>query len=215
MVEYEWNEEQCRRYAEALRPVAKYDHRRWAGQIAAELPDLPPGASVVDVATGPGFLLLELARLLREPRLTALDPAAPMLRIVEEEAAAAALSVTTVESPAEEMGLEDGSADVLTCKQLLHEARDVPRVLAEMVRVVRPGGRAFVIDFDADGSRLAARVIRTFMRVTRGREIAASFWKSFEAGLPGAEVAKQLTDAGMGEAEYRRAGPNYFLVCRR
>jgi len=167
------------------------------------------------VATGPGFLLIELAKLLQAPRLTALDPAAPMLRIVEEEAASAGLEVTTVESPAEEMALEDASVDILTCKQLLHEAQDVSKVIAEVVRVVHPGGRAFIIDFDADGSRFVARLIRTFMRLTRGRDIAASFWKSFQAGLPGADVARELTDVGMAEVDYRKAGPNYLLVCRR
>lgn len=102
--------------------------------------------------------------------------------------------------------------DVVLCKQLLHEAADVDRVLAEMQRVLKPGGRAFVIDFDADGSRLAALAVRTLIRVTRGQELARSFWRSFTAGLHGAQVRERMLKAGFDGVDYVRSGFNYLLV---
>jgi ubiquinone/menaquinone biosynthesis C-methylase UbiE len=211
MVEYDWTEDLCRSYAEGIRPIVKYDHRRWAARIAAELTNLPPGATVMDIATGPGFLLLELAQRLNQPQLLAQDGAAPMLAIAREEAARAGVAITTLECPAERLARDDGSVDVVTCKQLLHEAGQVKQTLAECYRVLKPGGRAFLIDFDAEGSWLAPRLLWAFLRLTRGREMAADFWKSYCAGLPGSQVRKQLLDAGFNRVDYVKAGPNYLM----
>ena len=62
MVFYDWNEELCQNYAAGLRPSVPFDHRPWAKRIVREL--VPrAGATVVDIATGPGFLLIELGKL--------------------------------------------------------------------------------------------------------------------------------------------------------
>ena len=211
MVIYEWTEELCRTYAEGLRPMLRFDHRPWARRIAKLLPDDQPGRTIVDIATGPGFLLLELGRLVPHARLVAQDQAEPMLAIAREEAQRYYLHLETVASPAERLDLPDACVDVLVCKQLLHEAADVDRTLSEMARVVRPGGAAFIIDFDADGSRLLALCVRAFLRVTRGRTIGDSFWSSFSSGLAGASVREKLAAAGFAEARYERHGFNYLI----
>jgi len=211
MVTYRWDEQMCRMYADGLRPVVRFDHRRWAAKIASRLPTRR-NLRVLDVASGPGFLLLELARHLQQVRLVAQDGAADMLVIAREEAARYGQSLETVECPAEELALADGSVDVVTCKQLLHEANDVDAVLGELRRVLKPGGLAFVIDFDRDGSRLAAVLLRSFLRLQRGKEISQSFWKSFSGGLAGRAVVERMTRVGFKSVDYVRSGPNYMMV---
>ena len=209
---YEWDEEMCRGYAEGLRPMVRVDHAPWAQKIAGRLTGLPAGAAVLDVASGPGFLLVETARRIPGLRLVAQDQAEPMLAIAREELKRAGFAAETVCCPAEHLDVGDSSVDVVLCKQLLHEAADVDRVLGEMRRVLKPGGHAFIIDFDADGSRLAAVAVRTLIRVTRGRDIAQNFWKSFSAGLPGAHVRERMVKQGFTSVEYLRSGFNYLLV---
>lgn len=208
----EWNDEMCSRYAEGLRPMVRYDHAPWAQKIADRLASLPAGSTVLDVATGPGFLLVETGKRLPGMHLVAQDAARSMLGIARTELERAGLSADTVCCPAEELAVPDGSADVALCKQLLHEAADVDRVLEELLRVLKPAGRVFIIDFDADGSRLAALAVRTFIRVTRGSTIAADFWRSCQAGLRGADVRERMLKAGFSEVEYVRSGFNYLIV---
>jgi ubiquinone/menaquinone biosynthesis C-methylase UbiE len=208
---YEWSEEMCRSYAEDLRPIIRLDHAVWAQKIAARLVGLPVGATVLDVATGPGFLLVETARRIPGLRLIAQDQMKPMLEIARTELERAGFSAEAVCCPAEELQLADASVDVVLCKQFLHEAGDVDLALGEMWRVLKPGGRAFIIDFDADGSRLAAFAVRTFLRATRGRAIAHNFWRSFKAGLRGTQLRDRLLKAGFTDAEYVRSGFNYLL----
>jgi len=149
MVQYEWNEETCRGYAAKMEGVVKHDHRPWAERIAKMLGATAARGKVMDVATGPGFLLLELALLLPGIELYAQDEAEPMLAIARERATAAGLEIETVNSTAESISLADGSIDVITCEQLLHECHDVDKVVSEIHRVLKPGGKAFVIDFDS------------------------------------------------------------------
>jgi ubiquinone/menaquinone biosynthesis C-methylase UbiE len=212
MVAYEWNEDLCRKYADGLRPMTRFDHRRWAQRIAGELVGIHTGASLVDLATGPGFLLVEIGRLVPGLDLIAHDKAEPMLAIAREEASAAGLEVRTVCCPAESVTLADGEADVITCKQLLHEVEEPGEVVAEAFRVLKPGGRLFLVDFDADGSRMAAFAIRMLLAVTHGREMADNMWKSFRAGLPGADVRAMALDAGFAAADYQRSGCNYLVT---
>ena len=214
MVQYEWNEQSCRQYADSLRPMVKYDHAKWAAKIAQRILNVPSGAKVMDVATGPGFLLLELADQLPDKalHLIAQDGADHMMTIATEEAQRVGLDVETVCCPSEKIALGDGTLDVVTCKQLLHECEDVQQTLREIYRVLKPGGKAFVIDFDALGSRFAAKMIKTFMRVIKGKEIANKFWTSFTAGLPGPEIRDKMTDIGFQHVEYTKSGPSYMMV---
>lgn len=210
---YDWNEELCRTYAGGPRWMSRIDHGGWAEKITRRLGGLPAGSTMVDVATGPGFLLVEMARRNPGIRLIAQDQAEPMLRIARAVLAEAHLEVETVCCPAERIEVPDATADVVMCKQWLHEAEDVDRVLAEMCRVLKPGGRSFVIDFGADGSRLAAHAVRALIFVTGGA--SGGFWRSFTHGLRGVDVRERRLKAGFAEVEYVRSGFNYLLVGKR
>ncbi len=212
MTEWEWTEENCREYADGLRPVVKFDHRPWAKKIAGRLEDLPENSRILDVASGPGYLLLELAGHLKSPGLTAQDSSMHMLEIARANARAAGYELETVESPAENIELADGAMDVVTCKQLLHEVTDLERTISEIARVLKPGGKAFIIDFDADGSRIIAGMIKLLLRIISGREMANGFWTSFISGHPGAKIKELMENSGFNGVEYIKDGPNYFII---
>jgi len=212
---YDWNEDLCRAYADGLRPIVPFDHAPWARRIVRRLGAVPPGAAVLDVATGPGFLLLEIGKRLPGARLIAQDQAEPMLALARREAERAGLRVETVCCPAEALAIPAASVDVVTCKQLLHEAADVEGTLGEMARVLKSPGAAFIVDFDAQGSRLAAWATRTFLRATRGALMARDFWRSFEAAVAGERVREAMARAGFRAVDYRRVGFDYFIVGSR
>jgi ubiquinone/menaquinone biosynthesis C-methylase UbiE len=138
-----------------------------------------------------------------------------MLAIARCEAERAGMSIETVCSPAEALAVPDESIDVVTCKQLLHEAADVGRTLREMARVLRSPGLAFVVDFDAQGSYAMALATRTLLRVTRGAAMARDFWRSFRAGVFGGSVRDAMVRAGFRAAEYQKIGFDYFIVGSR
>ncbi|HEX6621249.1 MAG TPA: class I SAM-dependent methyltransferase [Solirubrobacteraceae bacterium] len=97
--------------------------------LAQEL-DLRPGRTVVDLAAGSGKLTPPLAALGCE--VIAIEPVAEMRAAIGPVARA-------LDGTAEAMALPDDSADAVTVGQAFHWF-DGPRALAEIERVLRPGG---------------------------------------------------------------------------
>jgi len=111
-------------------PRALFDH------IAAKL-TLPARPQVVDLGAGTGRASLAMAE--RGWQATAVEPGGPMLDVLRARAADAGLSVRTAQARAEETGLPTASADLVTAAQAFHWF-DRPRAVAEMARILRPGG---------------------------------------------------------------------------
>lgn len=210
MSEEIWTKELCRKYADGLRPIVKYDHGRIAHIISKKIKNTPQ-LVVVDVASGPGFLLLELSKHLENPKLIVHDSSSLMLEIAKEEAVKYGKEILTCESPAESINLESDTTDIVLCKQLLHEAVDPQKVISEICRIMKKGSKGFIIDFDKDGSKTAAALIRILMYFIGGKQIAKSFWKSFTSGLHGNTIVQYLKTNGMINVEYIKSGANYFI----
>jgi len=210
MSEQIWTKELCRKYADGLRPIVKYDHGRIAQMIIKKIEN-KADLVVVDIASGPGFLLLELSKYLENPKLIVHDSSLLMLEIAGEEAAKYGKEILTCESPAESINLENDVADIVVCKQLLHEAENPELVVSEICRIMQKGSKGFIIDFDKEGSKTAAIMIRILMYFVGGKELSKSFWKSFTSGLQGNIIVQYLKTNNMTNVEYIKSGANYFI----
>ena len=115
---------------ERARPGYPDDAVRW---LTGETP-----CDVVDLGAGTGKLTRSLVAL--GHRVTAVEPLAEML----EELRTAVPDAEAVIGSAESMPLRDGSADVVTCAQAFHWFDHGP-ALAEIARVLRPGGRLALV----------------------------------------------------------------------
>jgi arsenite methyltransferase len=108
---------------------------------------LQPGESVLDIGAGPGFLAAEMAAAI-EPggRVVAVDPSESMRELARSRGAALEIR----DGSAEALPLPDDAVDVAVATQVLEYVPDVPKALAEIRRVLRPGGRVLVLDTDWD-----------------------------------------------------------------
>lgn len=109
---------------------------------------LGEGDSVLDVACGTGILTLAMAE--RAGRVTGIDITPAMLQKAEAARSARGLhNATFQEGDAERLPFRDGHFSAAVTRLTVHHFPDPPRVLREMVRVVRPGGRVAVADMVA------------------------------------------------------------------
>jgi len=98
---------------------------------------LPSHPDVADIGAGTGRASVAMAA--RGWRVTAVEPGGPMLDVLRARASLEHLAVTTVQATAEATGLAPASVDLATAAQAFHWF-DKPAALAEMARIVRPGG---------------------------------------------------------------------------
>src|SRR5262249_11863325 len=121
--------------------------------LAARLRErLAPGARVLEVAPGPGFLAIELARG-GTYSVTGLDISRSFVEIAGQNAAQAGVQVDFQLGDAAAMPFEDGSFDFLVCRAAFKNFSRPVQALCEMHRVLAPGGSALIIDLRADAPR--------------------------------------------------------------
>lgn len=104
-----------------------------------------PDAAVIDVGTGTGFVAAGLAG--RVANVVGVDNSPAMLAVAADNLAALGVAnVTLTEGDLDALPLPDDSADVAVANMVLHHAPDPAAMLAEMARVVRPGGMVAITD---------------------------------------------------------------------
>jgi ubiquinone/menaquinone biosynthesis C-methylase UbiE len=119
-------------------------------RLVLDLARVGPGDRVLDVGCGPGLFLRGVAA--RGATAVGVDPSARMRRLALRRIPAGLRSkITVVEGSAEHLPLEDGSATVAWAVASFHHWSDPDAGLAEVHRVLAPGGRLLVAE------RLAGR----------------------------------------------------------
>lgn len=134
--------------------------RGWRVRAAAAS-RLPAGGRALDVACGTGKLALELARRAGPGgRVVGLDFSANMLAV----AATHAPGPVYVRGDGLRLPFADRTFDAATVAFGLRNFADPVAGLAEMLRVLRPGGTAVVLEFVRPSPTLAGRAYRTYLR---------------------------------------------------
>jgi ubiquinone/menaquinone biosynthesis C-methylase UbiE len=119
------------------------DERGLSGLVG--LSGVRPEHRVLDVACGPGFLTMAFAR--QCSAAIGLDATDAFLERAREVAARAGVANVEFRSgDAEALPFADGFFDVTSCRAAFHHFPRPERVLAEMARVTRPGGRIVIAD---------------------------------------------------------------------
>lgn len=112
---------------------------------------LPPSSSVLEVAPGPGYFAIELAKL-ADCRITGLDISQTFVDIARANAAAAKVTIDFRQGNVSNMPFDDETFDFLLCRAAFKNFAEPLRALEEMYRVLKPGGRALIIDLRRDAS---------------------------------------------------------------
>jgi ubiquinone/menaquinone biosynthesis C-methylase UbiE len=182
---------------------------QWRKQAAQLTDGLPDGADILEVAPGPGYFAIELARLGRF-HVTGLDVSRTFVDIATTNARQAGVSADFRLGNASAMPFADSSFDLIVCQAAFKNFSQPVEALNEMYRVLRPGGTAIIEDMDksATNADIAKEVApmrlnwfnalftRRALRWLRGRAYTAAQFQRM--GAESAFGAASVTTRGIG-----------------
>ncbi|WGH79645.1 bifunctional 2-polyprenyl-6-hydroxyphenol methylase/3-demethylubiquinol 3-O-methyltransferase UbiG [Jannaschia ovalis] len=171
-----------------------------------------PGKDVLDLGCAGGFMAEALAE--KGARVTGIDPAAKAIEAARAHAAEQGHDIRYDTGVGEELPYDDAAFDAVVCVDVLEHVQDLDRVLAEVARVLRPGGLFLFDTINRNPiSRLAAitmaeDVLRILPKGTHDPEM---FIKPAElnAALQGAGLVPGPT-TGLGPRGVNRRGDMVF-----
>jgi SAM-dependent methyltransferase len=129
------------------------------------------GDTVLDLGAGTGTLAIWLEQRCRGARITGLDADPEILGIARRKAAAAGCEIDFVEGFSTELPFPDGSFDTVLSTLFFHHltGADKRATLAEVERVLKPGGRLHVADWGKPSDPAMAALFQ-WVRLIDGRE---------------------------------------------
>jgi len=130
----------------------------WREKAVAECIDNTPGR-ILDICTGTGDLILEIARKTHSGVvLTGYDFSAEMLQKAKEKAEKVSNSIDFIEGDVAKMPFDSGFYDsagiTFGLRNLVYENSNASKHLAEIHRVLRPGGRFVILESSKPGNRM-------------------------------------------------------------
>lgn len=188
--------------------------RRWRARTVARVRLVlqRPGARALDLCCGTGDLLFALEGAAGRPLLGA-DFCHPMLEIARRKAIAQGFCSDLVEADALRLPLPDGSLDLVTAAFGFRNLASYEQGLAEMARVLRPGGLAAILEFSQPTLPVFARLYRFYSTrllpevggIISGDAGAYRYLPESVSRFPTpAELAAKMRTCGFAEVSYER-----------
>lgn len=189
--------------------------RAWRRKTARLVPPVAGAGPVLDLCTGTGDLALTYDRASGgSVPIVGADFAPEMLAIAAKKAArrGASSRIQFVEADAQALPFPAGQFQLAVVAFGLRNVTDTDRGLAEMVRVVRPGGRVAVLEFSQPRGPLFGRIYRAYFRhvlprvgqlLSRSGENAYQYLPESVLRFPDGEaLAARLRAHGLADVRY-------------
>lgn len=174
----------------------RHDRAATAQAIAQRL---PAGSAILEVAPGPGYLAIELARQ-GDFRVAGLDISRSFVRMAADNARRAGVAIDFRHGDVAAMPFAAETFDFIVCQAAFKNFPDPVGALDEMHRVLRPGGAVLIFDMrkDAPADAIEAEI--------RGMHLSPlSAWLTrltFRFGLLRAALPRERLEAVVGQSRF-------------
>lgn len=180
---------------------------------AAVVSQVAPGAAILEVAPGPGYLAIEIAKL-GDYRVSGLDISKSFVRIASENARKAGLKINFREGDAAHMPFPDESFDFIICTAAFKNFTAPVGAINEMHRVLKPGGKASIFDLRKDASWKAIEGEVEGMRLSRLNAFMTRWTFRhilLKSAYTNAALQRMVSESRFGKGEIRPDGIGFEL----
>jgi len=179
--------------------------------------EIPQGSAVLEVAPGPGYFCIELAKL-GSYAITGMDLSRTFVKMAAEKAEQAGVRVEFKEGSASNMPFPKNSFDFLLCRAAFKNFADPVGALREMCRVLRPGGRALLIDLSRDARPDdVSRAVDEMGLTTVNRLLTKMAFRTMliRSAYTRAEFEQMLAETEFAQADIVEEGMGFEITMRK
>jgi len=179
--------------------------------------EIPQGSAVLEVAPGPGYFCIELAKL-GSYAIAGMDLSRTFVEMPAEKAEQAGVRVEFKEGSASNMPFPKNSFDFLLCRAAFKNFADPVGSLQEMCRVLRPGGRAVLIDLSRDARPDdVSRAVDEMGLTTVNRLLTKMAFRTMliRSAYTRAEFEQMLAETEFAQAEIVEEGMGFEISMRK
>ena len=194
-------------------------HKAWR-RLAVRLSGAKAGARCLDVCTGTGDFAVDLAAVIGPTgQVIGADFCEPMIRNGLNKVARAAAPIAMMVANAEALPYPSESFDVATVGFGVRNVARLDKAISEMARVVKPGGRVVILEFNRPENRwykplvdfYLFRILPRLGGLFQRREAYTYLPESMKYFVSRQELARTMTEAGLREITLRNL--NFGTVC--
>ena len=181
-----------------VRPADRQDIAEFKATARRITPHIGPRARVLEIAPGPGYLAIEIAKL-TGCRIIGLDASHTFVRIANENARKAGIRIDFEHGDAADLPFPADQFDFIACRAAFKNFARPLRTLDEMHRVLKAGGVALIIDLRKDFSPQA---VNDYVR-GRGAISAAMIKLTFHTMLKKRAYTKETIAELVAQSQFR------------
>ncbi len=189
-------------------------YKLWLAGMAKQAP-IEPSHDVLDIAGGTGDVTFTMAREKRPAHIQCTDLVPEMLEVARahyDEGASAGVPVDFQVVDAQDIPYDDASYDVITMAYGIRNMPDRSRALAEMLRVLKPGGALVCLEFSTPPNGLWRALYSFYLKhlipfwgglITGDREGFVYLARSIKAFPDQKGLAQMMRDAGFVDVTWK------------
>lgn len=169
---------------------------------------------VIDCGTGTALIPIVLGRRPVFSHVTAVDLSEEMLKIARQNVYGSGLqfSIALKRADCKSLPFDEASFDAAMSNSILHHLAEPIQAVAEMLRVLRPGGLLFVRDLmRPDSAQHVGELVETYAGHETARQ-KALFRDSLHAALTLDEVRQMLGDLGLPPELVRQSSDRHWTI---
>ena len=183
---------QCQAYATANFGAS---NQRYVDIVGNLMPGIV--STVLDIGCGPGDVMIRLAKIRPELKITAIDGSQKMIQLASAAISSNGLdaNIHAVEGYVPMLALPVGSYDVVLSKDFLHHLPEPMAFWHEIRRMIKPGGFICVMDLRRPDSTIIAHQIVEAIAANEAEVLKVDFYNSLLAAFTPEEIREQLKAA--------------------
>jgi ubiquinone/menaquinone biosynthesis C-methylase UbiE len=173
---------------------------------------LPYNANVLEVAPGPGYFSIELAKI-GNYNITGMDISTDFIEICKTNAQRENVNVTFLQGNVSSMSFKDNTFDFIFCSAAFKNFKEPVVALCEMYRVLKNNGIALIVDMNHDVSKekLAEEAIKLSKTSFERWFMKTTFKGLCKGAYSRDEFENMIKQTSFGKSEIKETGISLFI----